>query len=378
MTDAPVLSTRALNRALLARQHLLDRAPIGADPVIEHLVGMQAQVPRDPYVALWSRVRDFQPPDLETLLLERGAVRVPTLRTTIHLHTAADALRIAPTLAPVRERTLKHTPFGKATAHVDRRELLEVARAAYADGRPLVAADLGARLHERWPEVDGQSLAYTVHYLLAIVQPPPRGLWTETARPAWTPLEQWLGPPPSDPITPDELVLRYLAAIGPATVADARTWSWLTGLREAFDRLRPQLVTFRDERRRELFDLPDAARPPEDTPAPPRFLPEYDNLGLSHDDRTRDIPPQVVPRLTGWVGSFLVDGFVHGQWRLDRDPERARLVLDPFLPLEGSARDELVGEAERLLAWAARDSRSRAVEFGVARQPAARRRAADD
>jgi hypothetical protein len=204
---------------------------------------------------------------------------------------------------------------------------------------------------------------------LPIVQPPPRGLWTHTARSAWTPLEHWLGPPRDPPATQDELVLRYLGAFGPATVADARTWSWMTGLRSVFERLRPELITFRDERGRELFDLPDAPRPPPETPAPPRFLPEYDNLGLSHDDRSRVIPPEVVPRLTGWVGSFLIDGFLHGQWRMDRERDEARLVIDPFLPLDDEARDETVAEAERLLGWAAPGSGRRSVEFGVAREP---------
>ena len=377
MPNGSVLTARALNRALLARQHLLERALMPAGAMVEHLVGMQAQVTRDSYVALWSRLMAFDPTELERLILDRAAVRVPTLRTTIHLHTARDALRIAPTLAPVRERTLKNTPFVKATAHIDRTELLALAAEAYASGQPLMAAELGARLQERWPDVDGQSLAYTVHYLVAIVQPPPRGLWTRTARPAWTPLTHWLGEPPDGPITPEELVLRYLAAFGPATVADARTWSWLTGLREVFERLRPQLVTFRDERGRELFDLPDAPRPADDTPARPRFLPEYDNLGLSHDDRTRVIPREIAPRLTGWVGSFLVDGFVRGQWRLDREPGAARLVVDPFLPLDVAQRDDLVAEAQGLLAWAAPETASREVEFGVARQPAGRRNAMD-
>jgi hypothetical protein len=184
---ATVLSTRALNRALLARQHLLERSAMSPVAMVEHLVGMQAQNPRDPYFALWSRVRGFEPAALERLHHDRSVVRIPTLRTTIHLHSAADAGPIALATASVREKTLRSTAFGRATADIDRQALLRLAEEAYAEGHH-TSAELGARLRRHWPEIDASSLAYTVHYLLQIVQPPPRGLWTKTARPTWTTL----------------------------------------------------------------------------------------------------------------------------------------------------------------------------------------------
>ena len=214
-------------------------------------------------------------------------------------------------------------------------------------------------------------MAQAVHYLSPVLQPTPRGLWTRTGRATWTTVEAWLGRPIEDPMPAEALVLRYLGAFGPATVADARTWSWLTGLREVFERLRPQLVTFRDERGRELFDLPDAPRPDPATPAPIRFLPEYDNIALSHDDRTRIYVPEAAGRVTGFVGTFTIDGFIAGQWRLDRTRRAATLVLDPFVALTDARRAELAAEATRLAGFMAADvdAAARTVAFGVAREP---------
>ena len=161
--------------------------------------------------------------------------------------------------------------------------------------------------------------------------------------------------------------LRYLAAFGPATPADLATWSWLTGFREVLETLRPSLRTFRDETGRELFDLPDAPLPHPDTPAPFRFLPEYDNVALSHADRSRILAPETVGRITGYVGTFLVDGFVAGQWRIARDEDAATLVLDPFAPMTAAQRDEAVAEGAGLLAFREPSAATREVTFGVAR-----------
>jgi hypothetical protein len=157
-------------------------------------------------------------------------------------------------------------------------------------------------MEERFPEHDGAALAYACRNLLAFVQVPPRGVWGCTAQVASTTAESWLGRPLATNPSIDEVVLRYLAAFGPATVADVATWSRLTGLREVVDRLRPLLRTFRDERGRELVDLPDAPRPDPDTPAPPRFLPEFDNALLSHADRRRFVSEEQRARLSATVG----------------------------------------------------------------------------
>ena len=362
----PTLSSRALNRALLARQHLIERAQMPPAAMIEHLVGMQAQVPANPYVALWSRLRDFAPGELEGLIAGRQAVRMPLIRTTLHLVTSRDALALRPIFGPVLARGFQSgSPFGRRLAGIDLDAVLAAGRGLLEDG-PLSASELAAALGPRWPDRDAMSLAMAVRYLLPVIQPPPRGLWTRSGRSTWTTLEHWLGEPLDDAPDIDRVVLRYLAAFGPASVADVRTWSWLTGLREIVERLRPRFATFTDGAGRELFDLPDAPRPDPDTPVPPRFMPEYDNLMLSHADRGRVIPNSAHGRITGYVGTFLVDGFVSGQWRVAAERGSATLILDPFAALAGPNRDEVRAEGERLLEFAAPTATERRIELGAA------------
>jgi hypothetical protein len=178
---------------------------------------------------------------------------------------------------------------------------------------------------------------------------------------AHTSIEAWLGRSlASEPVL-EVLVLRYLGAFGPATVADVQTWSGLNGLRPVVEELRPQLVTFHDERGRELFDLPDAPRPAPDTPAPPRFLPEFDNILLSHADRNRVIPDEHRPRvfiINGIIqGTVLLDGFVQGTWRIARQRSAATLHVQPFAPLAEADRIALTEEGAQLLDFVAADQR---------------------
>ena len=365
-----VLSRRARNRALLARQHLLSRVARPAETMIEHLVGMQAQNPLDPYVALWSRLEGFVPTDLATLIESRRAVRTGLLRMTLHLATADDALSLWPLIRPVRERAWLASPFRKQLPGFDVAPVVAVGR-ELVEAQPRTAADLGRRLHDLWPDQDASALSYVPRFLLPLVQVPPRGIWGRTGRPTWTTTEAWLGRPIESGASADATVLRYLGAFGPATVADIRIWSWLTGLRQVVERLRPELRTFRDESGRELFDLPDAPHPDPSTPAPPRFLPEYDNLLLSHQDRSHVIGSSAFGRLTGWVGTFLVDGFVRGQWRIDRGRDAAVLVLEPFEPIADEDGAALFEEGLRLLAFDSPAATERRVEFGIARERSA-------
>ncbi|WP_436773248.1 winged helix DNA-binding domain-containing protein [Yinghuangia sp. YIM S09857] len=362
MTVGPTveLGVRDLNRATLDRQLLLRRATRTAADAVEHLVGMQAQAPRSAYVGLWSRLDAFRPAELAGLVRDRAAVRTVLMRSTVHLLTDRDALALIPLFAAMMDRTFSYSPFAKA---LDGDDLAEMA--AYASGllaaEPMTRGRIAERLAERWPGRDTQALGYVATDLVRCVQTPPRGLWDEVGPPCFTPVETWLAREfDKGAASVDDLVLRYLGAFGPASVKDAQTWSGLTRLREVFERLRPGLAVFRDPEGKELFDLPDAPRPAADTPAPVRFLPEYDNLLLSHADRSRVIVGRrtvpLPPGHGGAAGTVLVDGFFQGVWKIAREGDTAVLRVDPFVPLAAPERGEVEREGRDLLAFAAADA----------------------
>jgi hypothetical protein len=354
---ADLLDLRALNRATLERQMLLRRHPLPAAGAIEHLVGMQAQAPNAPYVGLWTRLDGFRAEELMELITERRAVRAPLMRATIHLVTASDCVTLRPVVQPVLERGFRSgSPFGRHLEGMDLDVLLATGQAILKQ-RPHTRAELGPLLREQWPDRDADSLAYAVTYLAPLVQVPPRGVWGSTGPAAWTSVETYLGQPVGSDPTPDAMVLRYLAAFGPASVMDVQTWSGLTRLRSVTERLRPRLQTFRDEQGRELFDLPEAPRPDPDTPAPPRFLPEYDNVQLSHADRSRILSPSRRPPLFpgngGTMGTVLIDGFMRATWEITLGHGRAFLEIAPMERLSKHEIAEVTEEGARLLAFAA-------------------------
>jgi hypothetical protein len=360
-----VLSTRELNRALLARQGLLERERAAPLEMAERLVGLQAQVPENPYVALWSRIESFRPEELSDAIAERRAARSHLMRATIHLASARDTLALQPLTLPVRERTFR-SPWSPGLAGADLDEVVATGRELLA-AEPRTRAELSDLLAPRWPDADPLALAYAVSYHCALVQLPPRGLWGGSGQPRWALVEDWLGAPLNPSASLEQLVLRYLGAFGPATVADIRTWSGLTGLREVVKRLRPELRAFSDERGRELLDLPDAPLPAPATPAPPRFLPEYDNVSLSHEDRSRILAPAWPGWLTPgprWIGALLVDGFYRAHWRISED---GVLRIEHFGELPGDprgTRDQIVAEGERLLELVVPDAPDPRVAFG--------------
>ena len=228
------------------------------------------------------------------------------------------------------------------------------------DEEPRSTAELGALLAERWPDHDPTSLGYAMRNLVPLVQVPPRGIWGAGGRPILATAEHWLGREMSGVSAPDEMVLRYLGAFGPATVADAQAWSGLSRLREVFERLRPDLRTFRDEDGRELFDLADGSLPDPDSPAPVRFLPDFDNALLAHADRRRIIPDDFArpPSLVIGQRSVLVDGFVRGTWRLERRSAAATLRITLARDVSGPDRDEVEEEGRHLLGFLAAEAAS--------------------
>jgi len=379
-TSSDVLSLRALNRALLDRQMLLRRAPLPQNgspaesgpraerviETIEHLVGLQAQAPFPPYYGLWSRLDGFRPEDLAELIVNRRVVRIALMRGTIHLVSARDCLMLRPLLQPALDRGLKAL-FERQLRGVDAAALAAAGR-GLVEEKAMTFSELGSLLRERWPEHPAAWLAQGVRGLVPLVQVPPRAVWGSAGTSAHTSAEAWLGRPLEASPSLDDLVTRYLAAFGPATVADIQAWSGLTRLREVTGRLRPGLRTFRDEQGAELFDLPEAPRPDPDTPAPVRLAAEFDNLVLSHSDRTRVLSEpnraRMFTRNGIFPGTVLVDGFVTGMWRLDRSRAAVRLIIEMFDPVGPGDRDAITDEGGRLLAFAAPDAATRDIQFG--------------
>jgi hypothetical protein len=366
-----VLGRRALNRALLERQMLLRRQKLSAFDAIERLVGMQAQVPQAPYIGLWTRLADFEPDELSGLVSDRRAVRASLMRATIHLVTDQDFLALRPAMQPVLEQDVyRNATYGKEQlAAVDVDAVLAAGK-ALLEARPGTAAELRRSLGPRWPGRDAAALAYAVRGLLPLVHVPPRGLWGESGPVALTTAESWLGQSVARVCRPDEIILRYLAAFGPATVADARTWSGLVGLREVFERLRACLVSFRDERGRELFDVPGAPLPDPETPAPPRFLSQFDNALLSHADRTRIISDEQRKALFDdpMMRGVLLDGFACGTWKAERTRGKVTLVIQHFDRLFKEDREALTDEGERLLRLVAKPQGADEFEIRFSRE----------
>jgi len=364
--EQPVLGQRALNRALLERQWLLRRVERSVPEALSHLVGLQAQATPSPYYGLLARLRKFDPDEVGRMLEAREAVRMTLMRGTVHLALPADAAWLRPLVQVVIERG-HNGAFGRRMGGADTAELGRAAEALLGE-EPLAARELGRRLVERGIGEDPEAIGNAVRVYAALVQVPPRGIWGKGGRALYMPFEQWtgVGLDPSPAI--DELIRRYLAAFGPASVKDIQNWSGLTKLKAQVERLRPRLLSFRSEDGVELFDLPDAPRPPADTPAPVRFLGEYDNVLLGHADRSRIIPADFPWKAMLAPGHFfnnlLVDGTLRATWWVERDGKRsATLAIRPWGKLTKAERDEVTVEAEALIEFAGQEAATRAVRF---------------
>ena len=361
-----VLTLRDLNRATLARQLLLERASLSIPAGIERLVGLQAQQALAPYVGLWTRLRDFRRTDLAKLIGERKVVKATLMRATLHMFTANDYLQLRTTLKPVLELASENIAKRRTGQELDIDKILEAARHFIAE-KPRSFAEISAMLTELIPNHDVGAMRYTVRTHLPLIQVPNDSTWSYPGNPQFTLAETWLG----QPVAPEDqfktLVFRYLAAFGPASVTDIQTWSGLAKLKDSLEKLKPELRVYRDEGKRELFDLPDMLLPDADTPAPERFLPEYDNLLLSHQKRTRVIADEYRSKvyLPGLrvASTILVDGVVSGVWKIEKKKNGATLMIEPFGPLTKHSRAALTEEGEQLLRFVEAGATSFEVRF---------------
>ncbi len=364
------LDRRALNRALLARQLLLARRRASAAATIERLVGMQAQAPNLPYVGLWARLRGFRHPELSRLIESRAAVRMSLMRNTIHLVTTRDAVGLKPLFMPLAERGYMHgSPWGSDMRETDLAAIHRAGQEIMGE-KPRTVAELARLLAQKFPGRDALAMAYGVRYMVPLIFTPPRGVWDAAGPVTLTTFEAWLGRPPGPAIPAEQLVLRYLAAFGPASPADMRAWSGLA-LRAVFEELRPRLKVFRDEKGRELFDLPRAPRPGPDAAAPIRLIPDYDNILLAHADRTRIMPEGrhlgIFSSNGVMQGALLVDGFVRAMWQPKAKRGATTLLVTPFVrPLPKSDQAAIADEAAALLEFLAPGERHD-LRFGAVR-----------
>lgn len=345
-----------MNRALLARQLLLERGRLPLPRAVERIGGIQAQYAPSAYIALWSPVEGFQRADLTRALERRTVVQATLLRTTIHIVSRRDYW---PWAEAIRESTGEW--LQRAWPQVAALDLARAARTLRAGLRegPLKRDELVALIgKEAWQGVD-----------VDLVRVPPSGTWERRRADLFGLAEDWVGPNDANADDGRELLVRrYLRAFGPARIADIRTWARLC--REHVERALGRMRTrrFRDEQGRELVDLARAPLPDPDTPAPPRFIPTWDAILLVHARATGVLPEEYRPlifhtKTPHSAPTFLVDGAVAGQWRVERTKDAATLRLTPFGPLPKAARRDLVDEGEALVRWHEDDGASYSVRF---------------
>ncbi len=329
-------------------------------------MGMQAQQARPPFVGLWTRIEGFESKELLQSIEDREIVRATAMRGTLHLVHREDYIRFRTTLQPMLSAGMQAI-LKDRLKDMDRSAVLGAARCAF-EGR-LTFTEMRGVLMREFPKGDERAMGYLARTHLPVVSVPDDAKWAFSGDSPFTLVESWLGKSISPVEDQQALVLRYLAAFGPAAVTDAQAWSGFANLKGTFAALRPKLKVFPGEGKRELFDLPDAPRPEEETPVPVRFVPAFDNAILAHADRRRvisdDYRPRVVTKNLQVLPTFLVDGFVAGTWSVQRKKKSASLTITPFAPLTKAPKKQLLEEGERLIRFLEED----AAEFSVRCDP---------
>jgi len=369
--DRPVLTLRELNRAMLARQLLLERARIGVVPAIERLAALQAQWAPSPYIALWSRLKDFRREKLWSAIERHEVVRARLMRGTLHLVSARDFYAYAVATQDLQRGAWNRYQIGRG---VDPKEVAALAMAFARQPRP--KEEVLEHLQQRIGGKLGGPFNWLVWRFVSahadLVTAPPGGHWEYGGTDApYVAARHWIarGERPSEEDALDVLVRRCLAAFGPATLADVAKFAGQVPLRvrPTLERLSPNLRTFRDEQGRLLYDLPRAPRPDGDVPAPVRFLPRYDELLISYEHRDRVIAPShrraVYTKNAIVEAVVMVDGFAAGTWKVDRAKNEAVLGIAPFARLARRDRAAMEAEGRGLLSFLARDASSVGVRF---------------
>jgi hypothetical protein len=361
-----ILTLRDLNRSLLARQLLLERALMPIPAAVEHLAGLQAQQPASPYIALWTRLSDFTRDDLGGFIDDHSIVKATLMRATLHLMTADDFMRFRGPIQPALDAAAADIVKQRGV-EIDTGEILEFGKRLLADS-PHTFEQISEALTELHPDTDVGAMRYTIRMRLPLVQVSTDTRWSYPGNPQFALAESWLGRAIAADPDPHDLIKRYLAAFGPATVADIENWSGLSKLKATVEAMQSDLVTYRDERKRTFFDLPDMPFPDADTPAPVRYLPEYDNILRAHKDRTRIVADAhrkrvYLPALRV-ASTVLIDGFVGGTWKVETKKSAATLTVTSFAPLDAPTSSALTEEGERLLPFLEPDAKSHEIRIG--------------
>lgn len=345
------LSNRTLNRTLLARQLLLERTSMPIVEAVEHLGGLQAQAPIPPYLALWTRLEQFEVDALSKLVIDRSLVRMTLWRGTLHLISANDVYLMRTALQPELDKWAKTVMPPATRVEIDLDKLARITR-EYVDAEPRTVAEIGAHLEEHFPEAKAREMSTQAQMLVPMIQVPPRGIWGVGGIPQNVAMASWLGRELPERAAVPELIKRYLRAFGPATLADMQAWSRLTGLRAHAAQL--GLVEYENEDGKVLLDVPDGVIVPEDVPAPARLLPAFDNVLLGHADRRRIMSEEARSRWGAvrngvFPPTFLVDGFLRGTWNVVENKDAATLTIKPYFKTTKKDMAGVVREAEAVL-----------------------------